>query len=114
MKRKNEQTEFVKRALEKKWQNLLEKYDYDPNSQFRKGSVEDDHSNDNNSGIQKVTIDDSDLEHKEAWDNEDLRAKLNEITGSTMKKSRKDFHVSSIKGTYKSKHDEGILTILSS
>lgn len=91
-----ESNEFVKKALDKKWKNLLDRYDYDPNRDWRKTTHEDEPSENDIAQHIKEKPDDADNSEEEIWDREDTKAKLNEIVDARSRKT-----------LYKNKNEEG-------
>lgn len=96
MGREDETNPFIKKAIHKKWQNLLERYDYDPNRDYRKDNLESERSDHNVAEGHRERIEDVDDMNGEDWDREDTKAKLNEIVGALSKKQ-----------AFKGKNEEG-------
>ena len=94
--RESEKNPFIKKAVEKKWQTLLERYDYDPNRDYRKDNLESERTDPNVNENQKERAEDIDDLNGEDWDREDTKAKLNEIVGALSKKP-----------VFKGKNEEG-------
>lgn len=85
LRRKSEPNVFVKKALQKKWQNLIDKYEYDPSKDYRKGPGLDE-KDDENVRSNKKQYSKENIQDKEMYDKEDVKAKLNEMGPSRFKK----------------------------
>ncbi len=81
-----EQTGFVANALQKKWQTLKARYEYDPAQDYRRGALRETETGDSKCVLLlKLSADeDGDKDkNKEICDSEDLKAKIIEIVGGS-------------------------------
>lgn len=86
IRRRSEPNVFVKKALQKKWQNLMDRYEYDPSKDYRKDTVVEEKDEQNQATNKKQYSKENITYDKETYDREDVKAKLNEMGGSRYKK----------------------------
>lgn len=82
MGRSAEANPFIQKAVQKKWKNLLDRYDYDPNRDYRKDTYETETTDHNVTQVKEKAEENEDMAN-ESWDKEDTKAKLNEIVGKS-------------------------------
>jgi len=85
MGRESESNPFIKKAVQKKWQNLLDRYDYDPARDYRINVQEPRANHNTTQNLKEKTEEIADF-NEESWDREDTKARLNEIVGAMSKK----------------------------
>ena len=106
-------SEHVKNAMKKKWEVMLERYEYDPSKDFRLNSdnVERSQPSKVENAQKDDTSKDFDAVEEKRMNVDDVRTKLDEVTKLTLRKSRARSHGDGTALLSKAKKNEGIVLI---
>lgn len=107
--RATEQTGFIKKAVERKWQALQERYDYDPVRDYRRITFVTDTPAAHQVAKPKTDAENDDDMDKERLEREDLRVRLNEIASAELRKIKGELSMASSNVQFKSRGEEGKL-----
>lgn len=105
-----EETGFIKKAIERKWQTLQDRYDYNPSRDYRRITFVTDTPASHQVAKPKADTENDDDMDKERLEREDLRVRLNEIASAELRKIKGELSMASSSVQFQSKAEEGKLS----